>query len=448
MLSILARQSKPDSYAYSGERLVNYFLRPGDGATPAVLLGRGGMVSHVNTGANSPVRDMTTMGGVIYACAGGKVWKISGGASTQVGTVTDGETYMQANRTQVAIVVGGKYYVCDGSSTSQVSPGAVDTPVGLAYADGYMIVIGSGSGIDDILQISALDDASSFNAADFAAAEYQDDSLVGAILDHGQVYLFGTDTTETWYNSGSPDFPFAPNRAAVIEHGCINGKTIAKADNAVFWVRPDGAVVLNYGGSPQVISTPEVKDALAASTVTGGFTFSERGHEFYAVTRAGKTTLVFDLITKLWHERADGLRYDPWQALCQVRLGGVDYFGCLNGQIATMSATEYQDFGGYLLAEFESPLVMRKAELYRVARLHISVDSGTGGIGRTPKCMLQVSRDGATWSREKWRDLADLGEYGKRATWHALGQFRQGKVRFRVTDAVKRDVIGGAVRYG
>jgi len=448
MLSILARQSKPGSYAYSGERLVNYFLRPSDGATPGVLLGRGGMVSSANTGTLSPVRAAVTLGGIIYACSGGKVWRITGGTATEVGTVTDGETYMAANRSQIGIVVGGRYYVCGGASTTLVSPGAVDTPVCVVESDGYMVVIGRGAGLGDILQVSALDDATTFKADQFATAEYRADDLIGAIVDHGQIHLFGTETVETWYNNGDVDFPFAPNRAALIEHGCVNGRTVAKADNAVYWVAPDGKVLRNFGGSPQVISTPEVKDALSGSTVTGGFTFSERGHEFYAVTRADKTTLVFDMVTQLWHERAKGIDYDPWAALCQVRLDGVDYFGCDNGQLATLSETAYQDFGGYLLGEFETPLQMTQAELFRVSRIHIDVDSGTGGLGRQPKCMLQVSNDGATWGRERWRDLADLGHYGQRAAWHALGQFRRGKIRFRVTDPVKRDVIGGAVRYG
>ncbi|MCA0846117.1 packaged DNA stabilization protein gp10 [Salipiger thiooxidans] len=448
MLSILARQSKPGSYAYSGERLVNCFLRPSDGATSGVLLCRGGLTKHVDLGTGGPVRALAKLGGSIYAVSVGTVWKVTGAAVVSVGSVSDGETYIAVNRSQIAIVVGGKYYVCDGSATSEVSTGAVDTPVGVVEADGYMIVFGTGAGLGDLVQVSALDDASTFEADQFAAAEYKADSLVGAIVDHGQLHLFGEETVETFYNSGDVDFPFAPNRAAVIEHGCINGKTIEKADSAVYWVAPDGKVLRNFGGSPEVISTPEIKDALAKSTVTGGFTFSERGHEFYAVTRADGTTFVFDMVTRLWHERVKGLLYGPWAAICRVNLDGTQYFGCDNGVIATMSETVYQDFGNYLQLEFETPLQVNGGELFRVSRIHIDVDSGTGGLGRTPKCMLQVSTDGVNWGRERWRDLADLGQYGKRAAWHGLGQFRRGKIRFRVTDPVKRDVIGGAVRYG
>lgn len=447
MLAVLARQSKPLSQAYSGERLVNYFVRPADGATQGVLIGRGAFVEHVNLGTGQPVRAAVAMGGAIYAVSGGRVWKVVGSVVTQVGTVTDGETYIAANRTQVAIVVGGKYYVCDGAATAEYTTGAVETPLGVIAADGYMIVIGQGAGLTDLAQVSGLDNATTFDGLDFAAAEYLPDAIVGAILDHGQVYLFGTETVEVFYNAGADNFPFLPNRAAQIEHGCLNGRTIAKADNAVYWVRPDGAVLRNFGGTPQVISTPEVKDALSRSTVTGALTFSHRGHEFYAVLRASGPAFVFDITTQMWSEWSTGVDHQPMPGRCRVTLGGVQYFGCANGVIATLSETVFTEFGGIICAEFETPLIVNRGELFTVSRLHIDVDA-VGDIGRAPEAMLQTSRDGYTWGREKWRSLADAGIYGRRAVWNALGQFRRGKVRFRITDAVKRDVIGGVPTYG
>lgn len=448
MLQILSRQSKPGSRAYSGERLVNYFARPSDGATPVVLKSRGGLVSFADLGSFPRVRAMAKMGGDMFAVTGGRVFKITAaGVVSTVGTVIDGETSMAATRSQVAIVAGGTYYVCDGTSTSVVSPGAITNPVSVAAADNYIVVIGTGNGNADTFQVSSETDATDFNALEFATAEYDPDALVGVIYDHKQLYLFGADTTEVWYNTGGADFPFAPNPSAIVEHGCANGQTIAKIDSAVMWVRQDWAVVQNYGGTPQVVSTPEIKEALRKSTVVRGFTFSEGGHEFYAIWRLGDTTLVYDVTTGLWHERASGVDYDPWGAACSLRFGDRHYFGTMNGQIAYSDDAIFTDFGGVMLGEFETPLVMQNARRFRVKRLHIDVDSSTGGLGRTPEAMLQMSKDGVTWGREFWRPMADLGEYGKRLAWHSLGQYRRGKARFRVTDPVKRDVIGGAVEY-
>ena len=443
-----ASQSKPGSRAYSGERVVNYFARPSEGVSQIVLVGTGGLVEFADTGTGEPIRAMIHMGGAMFVASGGKFWKVTpAGVVSEVGTITDGETYLAANRTQVAIVVGGVYYVCNGLTTSSYSTGAVDTPVSVVSADGYMIVIGEGAGVEDLVQISALDDATTFDAADFASAEYNADRLVTVFFDHGEVYLLGSETVERWYNSGAADFPFARNQGAVIETGVANGKTVAEADNSLFWVTPDKKVARVLGSDPQWISTPEIKDALEGSTITGGFTFSDQGHEFYAITREGDTTLVYDMLTGLWHERSSGLDYGPWLAEQGLLFMGEQYFGCSNGKIATVSETVFTDFGEVLPAEAVAPLVVNKGRYFRVTRFYLDIEGGVGGIGRQPKAMLQVSRDGYTWGPEMWRDIGKLGQYARRAQWNALGLFERGKLRLRITDNVPRDIIGVAVDY-
>lgn len=425
---------------YSGERLVNLFARKTDDAVaPLALLGRGGLVEYARL--PGPVRAMVEMGGQIYAVAGGRVWRMYGPTPTEVGRVADGPTTVAANISEIAITAGGNYYVCNGSTTTRYTPGALTRAHGVEYADGYFIVIGSASDRDDAVQISALDDGTAFNALDFAFAETSPDPLVGILRDHGEIYLFGTRTIQVFYNSGDADFPFTPNRGAGMEHGCIGGETVAKADNAVFWVRPDGAVQRSFGSSPEVISTSEVKDALASSTVAGAHTFSERGAEFYAVSREGGTTLVFDISTGLWHERSTGLLYGPWAATCSLMIDGATYLGCGDGRIATMGQGVFTDFDGPLMAEAVSLPVEQAGERFRVARLHMNVRGG-GVLDRAPRAMLQLSRDGVTWGGEKWRDIGGRGNYWRRATWHNLGLFRRAQARIRITDPVPRDIYG------
>lgn len=444
-----ASQSKPGSRAYSGERVVNYFARPSEGTSPLVLVGTGGLTEWADTGQDAPIRAMINLGGFIMVACGGKLISFdTQGIRLTIGDIEDGETYMAVNRTQVAIVVNGKYYVSNGVSVAEYSTGAVTTPYSVTSADGYMIVIGDGGGGRDIIQISALDDATTFDAAEFAAAEYRPDPLVTAWFDHGEIYLLGEETVERWYNSGAADFPFARNQGAIIEIGVENGLTVAEADNSIFWVTPDKKVARVLGSDPQWISTPEIKEALEGSTITGGFTFSDQGHEFYAITREGDTTLVYDMLTGLWHERSSGLDYGPWLAQNSLLFYGVQYFGCSNGKIAFISSTDFTDFGETLPAEAVAPLVVNKGRYFRVTRFYLDIEGGVGGIGRQPQVMLQVSRDGYTWGPEMWRAVGKLGQYARRAQWNALGLFERGKLRLRITDNVPRDIIGVAVDYG
>lgn len=440
-----ARQSRPLAPDYSGERLVNYFARPTDGVSPLALLSRGGLVQVVDLGA--PVRAQVYMGGNHYAVAGGAVWKIVGGVATSVGTVADGVTGIAASTSEIAIVAGGNYYVCDGAATTQYTPGALTSARDVAVMDGYFLVIGDSGGRSDALQISGLDDGTTFNALEFAFAEKDPDGLANIIEDHDRLWLIGSRTIQVFYNSGNAQFPFEPVPGAVVEHGAI-AWTTAQADNMVYWVRPDGIVLRGSGAAPQIISTPEVKAALEASTVTGGFYFTEAGHEFYAITRTGATSFVYDIATGLWHERSTGLDYGAWDAVGAVKINGQTYFGCAGGKIATASRDVFTDFGAVLMGEVSSAPVQAGADLFRVSRLHVNMGAGTVDIGRTPQVALEVSKDGRTWSSERWRDLPTLGKYYQRATWHALGQFRRANFRLSVTDPVPRDITGAKLTLG
>lgn len=447
MLLPFARFSTPGEAPrqYSGERAVNMCARRATGLTEIALMARSGLVEFADAGYH--VRAMQAMGGDMYLVAGGKLLKATGSSLSEIGSVPNGTTYMAASSTQLALVAGGQYFHFDGTTFGQYTPGVIDEPVAVEFMDGYFVVIGRDQNRSDAIQVSEENDGATFDATKFSYAQEAPDALVGVLRSGGQLYMFGSETVQVFYNDGTTGFPFAPNRGNILEHGCINGKTIAPADSGFFWVRPDGTVMRSSGAAPVAISTAEVKEALSKATVTGGITFSDRGGEFYAVSRQGQTSLVYDMTTQLWHERTSGLEYDTWQPRERLTVDGVEYLGCLNGKIATASDTTYTDFGDPLLREAVSTPVMRP----QVAMLEIMARGGVADIGRDPQVMLQKSVDGAnTWGNEMWRSLGPVGNYARRAVWHSLGASRastgnQLQFRIRCTDPVPFDIYGAKV---
>lgn len=443
MLEVFARQSKPEvrNIGYSGERLLNLFLRPSDGVSQAVIMGRSGLVEVVDLGA--PVRAIVQRGGAVFAVAGDTVYRVGQDVAINVGTVSAiGDVYMAESGDEIAIVCDDKYYICDGTTTVEYSTGAITKPKCVTYQDGYFVVTGRSAGRGDALTVSALDDGTTFDNLDFAFAENSPDIIRSCISNHGELWLLGTKTVEVFYNSGNADFPFTRNSGALMEHGCLHGKTVAKEDNSVFWVRPDGAVVRASGGTPQVISTPEIQDAIATSSIIGGFAFADRGHKFYAVTRAGETTLVYDIVTGLWHERSTGTSYDKWMCDCVENTGGNEFFGTDTGKVVKHDAGVFTDDGAEIMAEAVSIPVDQADAYFAVGKLSARIFCGAVDIGRTPKVALQTSRNGRDWSNEKWRDLGNIGEYTRNVTWHGLGTFQRGQFRLRITDPVARDIYG------
>ena len=441
-LAAFARQSRPgvEVAGYSGERLVNYFARPSDGVSPIALIARAGLKEYATTPRE--VRAIVSRGSDLYAVSNGIVFKITEGAATEVGRVPIGPTRMASSRSEVAIVVNGQYFICDGTGTQEYSTGAVTFAVDVESMDGYFIVAGHAAGREDAITISGLDDGTTFNALEFSFAEESPDRLTAILRDHNRLWLFGTETVQPFFNSGNADFPFEPVQGALIEHGCVSGATVASADNTVFWVRPDGAVMRSGGSDPQIISTPEVKSVLAGSDVTSAFAYSEGGHEFYTVSRQSGTSLTYDMTTGMWHERSSGLNYGTWLPTVATTIDGIPYFGCSDGRIACSQERQYHDFSEPLMSEAVSMPMQEGADRFRVRRVHANFVGGKNDIGRDPDVMLQVGEDGLNWGVERWRPLAGLGGHYKRAAWHSLGMFRRVQFRIRVTDAVPRDLIG------
>lgn len=440
-LAIFARQSKPGqaTQGYSGEKLVNYFLRPGDGVSQGVLVGRSGTTPYVTLGP-APVRAMVDNGGTLFAVCDGGFFRIIDGVAEELGRVVrDTETYIAASGRQVAVVAGGIYSVWDGTTFDTYDTGAIETPRYVTYYDGYFIVGGGSSGRDDAFVWSTIDDAKTFNGLDLAFAENSPDGLTGVVADHGRLWLFGQKTVEIWYNDGVA--PFVPDRGALTQHGCITGLTVGALDNTLFWVGDDGLVYRSGGGTAEVVSTLEVAEYLATATVTLGFTFTDRGHQFYAI-RTDRETLCYDVATRLWHERSTGVLGEPWYCQNSLFVGGVQYLGTETGKIVKLDADVYTDDGETIEAEAVSIPAERGGRDFRVKRMHINVDTGRVSLDRQPQVMMQTSKDGRNWSVEKWRPLGNIGSYYSQAQWHALGFFKRFQVRLRITDPVNRDVYG------
>lgn len=440
---VFARQSKSEtglSKEYDGQRLKNYFLRPTDGYSPAALIGRSGYNLFCGCGQ---VRAQVNHNGILFAVAAGSFIKVnSDGSFTVIGSVKDSiQTTMDSSGQQIAIVAGDSYYYYDGSTFTIQSTGSVLTPRSITFQDGYFIVIGETLTRKDALTISGLYDGSTFNGLDLAFAENNSDALVGAVSDHGELWLFGTETTEIFYNSGNADFPFERNSGAVIERGCIDGQTIQKEDNAVFWVGSDGVVYRSTGSSPEVISTREIEEAIAKNTPIGSLVFFDRGHKFYAIRFAASPTLAFDMTTRLWCEFTTGLGDVPWLMTHRTLINKVQYFGSNDG-IYTQSDATFKDGQDLIDAEAISMPIVNAGKHITIKEIWLKVLTGQVDIGREPEISLQLSTDGRNWGDEKWRGLGRLGNYGKQLWWKGLGRYRRVQARFRTNDPVNRDITG------
>jgi hypothetical protein len=139
------------------------------------------------------------------------------------------------------------------------------------------------------------------------------------------IWLFGEHTTEIWQDTGA-NFPFAPFPSTLIPYGIAAPYSAALVGNGVAWVanNPAGRRCVMYasGQSPEVISTYPLEAALSGYddiTTAVGDSYSDKGHTFYllSIPDEPETTYVWDVETKLWHERgtwrSEENRYEAWR---------------------------------------------------------------------------------------------------------------------------------------
>ena len=446
MLNPFATQSKASATTleFSGERLVNYMLRPGEGVGVANLLGRSGLSRFATVGAQ-PVQNMVVMGGNLYVASDGSLYKITpAGAVTTVGSTPYYVTRMASNGFEIGLVGGGAYFLSDGSTVAQVQVPALSGGVtDIAFMDQYFILSGSTGARNDALTVSGLSDGATFDPVDVAFAENDPDGIVALARVGADLWVLGSAGYEVFYNAGSLGFPFLP-RGVGGSHGCLSVRAMVLSNDVLFWVRQDGALMMADGYSARNVATPEMQEGISKGEVVNVISFTDRSHDVIAVILKDAPAWCFDLTTGLVHERATGADSSDWTARSAVKWGGVDYVGTFAGSVCRLSDITYEDDGEVIPAQATMAPVVQ-ADRFPVSRLHLNIRGGVGLPGRTPKAFLETSRDGHLWSPTKERDLSDIGEYFREARWHGLGSFKRFQARVTITDPVPRDILGAQI---
>ena len=478
----------------AANRCVNLFpeVVPEGGKEPAFLQRCPGLELVAIVGAG-PIRGMWKFGDFLYVASGGKLYRVDGNyAITELGLINgSGPVSMADNGVQLFVACNPDAFIYNANTGvfAQVTDPDFPGAVSVGYLDSYFVFNEPNS---QRVWVTALLDGLSVDPLDFASAEGNPDDIVSLIVDHREVWLFGNNTIEVWYNAGVADFPLARIEGAFMETGCLAPYSVAKLDNSVFWLgsdaRGNGIVYRNQGYNGQRISTHAVEWQIQQYAVLNdaiGYSYQQDGHSFYVlVFPTAQATWVFDVSTGLWHERAywDGVQYRRHRSNCQANFNGQVLVGDWEtGFIYAFSQDTYNDNGQaqrWLRSWRALPTGQNTLKRTAHHTLQLDCESGVGagtvstfflltensvnlttesGLqlvtslvsltdGANPQVMLRWSDDGGhTWSNEHWASMGRVGEYGKRVIWRRLGMTT--KLRDRVyeisgSDPVKIAIMG------
>lgn len=453
------------SLPFDAQRTINLFpILDQQGKEVSALYGTPGLTSFATAGTG-PIRgNFAAANGRGFVVSGSGLYELtSSGTATLLGTLStsSGIVLIDENGLQLAIADGTFVYILTYNSNTFAQVADVDLPQSgtLTFIDGYFVVNQNSSGK---FFISALYDGTSWDALDFATAESSPDNLLRVCNAVGQLWLFGSKTTEIWTNTGALAFPFERISGAKMEVGILAPYSAIAVDNSIFWIGQDnigfGIVYRAQGFSPSRISTNAIELLLQQApspTTLRAYTYQQDGHTFYVITGGGlTTTLVYDISTQLWHERAyltTAGTFEQHLGACGMYAFGRQLVGSrINGKVYSMSLSVYSDDGDEIAAERTYTHLSNEDERIRYNQLVISMETGVGNQlapGVDPQITLWISKDGArTWSNGYTTSFGRVGKYLTRAVFRRLGIVTDMVFKIRITDPVKRALIGSYLK--
>ncbi|TXH18922.1 MAG: hypothetical protein E6R03_01305 [Hyphomicrobiaceae bacterium] len=450
------------SLPFDAQRTVNLYPILDDmGKEVAALYGTPGK-SLFTTAGFGPIRgEFASTNGRAFCISGSVLYEIdSAGNVTNHGSLdsSSGVITTAENGPQLAICDGEYLYIFTYATNAfeKVTDPDIPTQIGMvAYIDGYFVINEVDTGR---FYISALNDGLAWDALDFATAEGSPDNLIAVVNAVGQLWLFGSQTTEIWSNTGDSDFPFRRIAGAKMETGIVSPYSAIQIDNSIIWVGKDifgqGMVYKAQGFSPIRISTTPIEKRIQEANNLeniSAYAYQEEGNTFYVLTGGGlETTLVYDLVTQQWHERAylnsDG-DFEQDIASCHMFIFGRHLVGDRrNGKIYTQSLDFYDDGGEPLVRERTYTHLSDEEKRIRYNVIKIGFETGVGlqtGQGSNPLVSLRLSKDGArTWSDYYTTTMGAVGKYETECEFRRLGVAQQMTFQIRVSDPVKVAIIG------
>ena len=480
-------------------RMINLFpeaVPDGSGGKEAGFLLRCPGLRLLTTVGAGPIRGLWVTNGVAYLVSDDKFYSLTTDwVITLLGTVSgSGPVSMADNGTQIFIACNPLSYIYNTSTavfaeiTDDDFPGAGS----VSYLDGYFVFNEPNS---QKFWVTSLLDGTSVDPLDFASAEGYPDNVVALIVDHREIFLFGSTSVEVWYDAGTPDFPMARIQGAFMEVGCEAAYSVAKLDNSVFWLGSDargrGIIYRANGYTPARISTNAVEYAIQSyGNITDaiGYTYQQDGHPFYVlIFPSAEATWVYDVSTQLWHERAafENGQFARHRSNCQMSFNDEIVVGDYeDGRIYAFDLDVYADDDqtqkwlrswralpagqnnlkrtahhslqldaetGVGLAQtpgVEGKKLITESDVYITTEtdVYLTTNGFLATAGYDPQVMLRWSDDaGHTWSNEHWNSMGKIGAYGTRTIWRRLGMTE--KIRDRVyeisgTDPVKIAIVG------
>jgi len=389
--------------------------------------------------------------GILYRVVNTTLYKVDkNGNHTSLGFIGgSNRCFLKPIGSQIIVVNGsGIVYVYDGTNVTQVTDINIGSPKGVAVLNNQAIYdagVGQGWDVSDVGKPGVI------NGLNNASAEISADDLQIPYSYSETLYLFGTETTELWWNSGQGNPPFDRIQGAALRIGCGAIYSVAETPDYIFMFGSDKQVHTLTGGTTAVdtvISTPAMAKEFEGYAVTEdavGWTMQLEGQWFYVITFPIQNITWVYHVGGEWFQwgigNAGRHRADDYEYVYDKHLVA-DY---TTGNLYELDAETYTDDGQTIIrtrdtAPIHGGLFQADGKEFEISQFTIFLEAGVGlleGQGSNPSLMVSISKDGGkTFGTERFVKVGQLNETRQSATMKNLGRFRECVFRIRCSDPI------------
>jgi hypothetical protein len=368
----------------------------------------------------------------------------------------------------VSIVNRGRGYALqEYDTTSAYGTGAKITVETLAYGgfkpashcitlDGFFICNELNSGR---FFWSNLRDGLTWNLLDYATAEGTPDNIVSIGKVNNEAWLFGPKSIEIWYDTGNYASEFQRIQQGFIDIGIAAPFSNAVMGDKIFWLGSNavghGIVYVATNYVPQRISTHAIEyiiSQIGDISDAVGYCYQQEGHHYYVLNfTSGNRTIVYDVDSGMWHERAywnantskNERHRGQYSTFCFGKVFLADYS---NTNLYIYDLDTYTDNGDPIRRQRTGPHIRSDRKRLFHHEFEIDLERGVGlvtGQGQQPYITLTYSDDGGkTFGNERKLTIGSLGKNLTRAHTHRLGYSRDRVYRLTISEPVKVVLTG------
>jgi len=454
----------------SSQRCINWIptVPQGEALNGRALIQPSGITEFANGGSGA-CRGGWVVSGVPYFVLGNSLTSVDeSGAGSNYGTIDgDVRVSMADNGVFLVIVVpGGKSYVLDTATNSLTEITDPDFQVSDSvtfYRGLFVFTATDGRQLFVSSPVSPL----VFEALDFGSAEGDPDRIITQIVDHDELSIIGSKTTEVFRNIGGADFPLQIIPGAFTQKGAHSKYGVVKFDNTYMFIGGGENELTaiwrqTSSSSANKVSTDAIDNAIQKfnkDEIASAFamTYAKKG-QFFAIftfnsTRIPGKTFVYNGTASglagmpVWSEFQSGIDDAPWRVCAIVKAYGKLLVGdSVDGRIGEIVEDVYTEYGNAVLRQAALKPMSQDGMKVFAGELEADFEAGVGlttGQGSNPVAMMEFSDDGGhTFKGPFKRSIGKIGEYGHETVWNRQGRFPNTRtIRFSVTDPVKANLI-------